>query len=134
MVTVTREDRTMSNAAPANASPRSGRLYTNTILTLMAGFVLAMMLDRGQGSLMSVADAQNHQPAGRSEGDDSGLVSAAEQRKVMIAELRSLGTRMEHMEAVLSKPMSVKVIDMPPVRMQEQADKKDDHKSDKKPQ
>src|SRR4051812_16027585 len=98
MVTVTREDRTMSNAAPANASPRSGRLYTNTLLTLMAGFVRAMMLARGQGSLMSVADAQNRQqPGARSEGDDNGLVSAAEQRKVMIAELRSLGSRMEHM-------------------------------------
>ena len=52
----------MSNAAPANQSPRSGRWYANTLLTLMAGFVIAMMLDRGQGSLMSVADAQKLTP------------------------------------------------------------------------
>jgi hypothetical protein len=125
----------MSNAAPANASRPSGRLYTNTLLTLMAGFVLAMMLDRGQGSLMSVADAQHaSQPA--AGGDDNGLVSAAEQRKVMIAELRSLNSRMEHMEAVLAKPMSVKVIDMPPIQMRDggEKDKKDDRKGDKKAQ
>jgi hypothetical protein len=129
----------MSNT-PANASPRSGRLYANTLLTLMAGFVIAMMLDRGQGSLISVADAQHaQQPATRGgDGDDGGMVSAAEQRKVMIAELRSLNSRMEHMEAVLAKPMSVKVIDMPPIKLQDQPDrgdkdKKDDRKSDKKP-
>lgn len=126
----------MSNAAPSNASGPSGRLYTNTLLTLMAGFVLAMMLDRGQGSLMSVADAQHAQQPATRDGDDGGLVSAAEQRKVMIAELRSLNSRMDHMEAVLSKPMSVKVIDMPPVQLRDggEKDKKDDHKSDKKPQ
>jgi hypothetical protein len=53
----------------------------------------------------------------------------------MIAELRSLNARMEHMEAVLAKPMSVKVIDMPPIRMQDGGEKdKKDSKSDKKPQ
>lgn len=129
----------MSNAAPANASPRSGRLYANTLLTLMAGFVLAMMLDRGQGSLISIADAQHaQQPSSRGGDGDEGMVSAAEQRKVMIAELRSLNSRMEHMEAVLAKPMSVKVIDMPPIKLQDQPDKgdkdkKDDRKNDKKP-
>ena len=85
---------------------------------------------------MSVADAQHAtQPATRDGGDDSGLVSAAEQRKVMIAELRSLNSRMEHMEAVLAKPMSVKVIDMPPIQVQGgEKDKKDDRKADKKVQ
>jgi hypothetical protein len=137
MVTVTQEDPTMSSNAPtSNAPTRSQRMFTNTILTLIAALLLAMMLDRGQGSLIPLAQAQ-HQSQPRSSGgdgggDDEGRVSAAEQRKVIIAELRNLNARMEHMESVLSKPLTVKVTEMPPVQINDKGDKKDDHKADKK--
>jgi hypothetical protein len=141
MLTVTPEDRTMNTPSPAVTRPQ--RLYANTVLTLIACIMLAMMLDRGQGSLISLASAQPRQPQattprGGDDGDESGRVSAAEQRKVMIAELRNLSTRMEHIEAVLNKPLTVKVSEMPPIQFPsdkgDKSDKKDDHKADKKQQ
>lgn len=48
------------------------------------------------------------------EGDDpSGRISAAEQRKEMIQQLRSLATRMERIEASLSRGINVRVTEMP---------------------
>jgi hypothetical protein len=138
MVTVTHEDPTMNtNPAASNTPTRSQRMFTNTILTLIAALLLAMMLDHGQGSLIPLADAQHQtQPRSSGGGDDGeeGRVSAAEQRKVMIAELRNLSARMEHMEAVLSKPLTVKVTEMPPVQISDKGEKKDDRKADKKQQ
>ena len=48
-----------------------------------------------------------------------GLVSAADQRKLMIAELRSISRRMEKLEAQLAKGIDVRVTDMPEVRVQD---------------
>lgn len=48
------------------------------------------------------------------EGDDpSGRISAAEQRKEMIQQLRSLATRMERIEASLARGINVRVTEMP---------------------
>ncbi len=143
---------TPTTTQPAYAGPtRQQRLFTNTILTLIAGLLLAMMLDRGQGSLISQANAQ-HQPvqtvrggsgnsnassnAGSNDepGDEGVRVTAADQRKVIIAELRSLNSRMEHVEAVLSKGLTVKVSEMPPIQFPaDKGDKKPDGKADSKP-
>ena len=59
--------------------------------------------------------AAHAQPAGQAgEGDDSnGRISAADQRKEMIAQLRNLSVRMERMEALLSRGINVKVTQMP---------------------
>src|ERR1051325_664878 len=137
MLRVTQEDQTMSTSpTQTNAPTRRQRMFTNTVLTLIAGLLLAMMLDRGQGSLIPLAEAQHQaQPrTGGDDGDGAERVSAAEQRKVIIAEMRSLNSRRENMEAVLRKPRTVKVTEMPPVQINDKGDKKEDHKSDKKPQ
>jgi hypothetical protein len=117
-----------------NPPSRSQRLYTNVALTVIAGATLAMWLDRSGVSLISTAQAQPRQPqsGGRSSddiGDGNSLMNAAEQRKAMIAELRTLNGRMEHVEAILAKPMPVKVVDMPPIQI---SDKDKGDKSDKK--
>ncbi|MDX9910753.1 MAG: hypothetical protein RBS39_02860 [Phycisphaerales bacterium] len=58
--------------------------------------------------------------------DDSpsggGLVSAADQRKLMIAELRSMSRRLEKLEARIDKGIDVRVTDMPEVRVQQKSD------------
>jgi hypothetical protein len=129
-----------------NGPTRQQRLFTNTILALIAGLLFAMMLDRGQGSLISQANAQhqpvqtvhggssgNHSASNDEPGDATERVTAADQRKVMIAELRSLNSRMEHVEAVLSKGLTVKVSEMPPMQFPaDKGDKKGDSKPDSK--
>jgi len=141
---------TPATVQPAYTGPtRQQRLFTNTILALIAGLLFAMMLDRGQGSLISQANAQ-HQPVQTVRGGSSGgsnsasndepgegteRVTAADQRKVMIAELRSLNARMEHVESVLSKGLTVKVSEMPPMQFPaDKGDKKADSKPDAKKQ
>ncbi len=146
----------MNTTTPTTVQPvytgptRQQRLFTNTILTLIAGLLFAMMFDRGQGSLISQANAQ-HQPVNTVRGGSSGSssssasndepgdaterVTAADQRKVMIAELRSLNARMEHVESVLSKGLTVKVSEMPPMQFPaDKGDKKADSKPDAKKQ
>jgi hypothetical protein len=91
------------------ASDRNQRRTTNILL----GAVLCLM---GYNALsqtgVGTASTAFAQPSG-----EEGLVSAAEQRKVMIAELRSLSSRIERVESVLAKGISVKVTDMPPVKL-----------------
>src|ERR1041384_7677149 len=139
MVTVTTRTRTMNTNTPT----RPQRFYTNVMLTLIAGATLAMWLDHSGLSLISSAQAQPRQQQSGRPGDDIGdgsaLMNAAEQRKAMIAELRTLGSRMEHVEAMLAKPLPVKVVDMPPIQISDKdkadkSDKKDAKSSDKKPQ
>jgi len=65
------------------------------------------------------SNSQNSGNGGRGgdisfEGDDpSGRISAAEQRKEMIQQLRSLATRMERIEASLARGINVRVTEMP---------------------
>jgi hypothetical protein len=122
------------------ATTRSQRLYTNAALTIIAGLLGVIALDRS-GPLVSQANAQQHQPATHGGGDDeadAGRVSAADQRKVIIAELRNLSSRVDHLEGTLSKGISVKVTEMPPIQFPtekgdkaDKSDKKDDRKADK---
>lgn len=64
--------------------------------------------------------AAQAQPAARAaeSGDDpSGRISAAEQRKEMIGLLKGLSTRVERLETTIARGISVKVTDMPAIRM-----------------
>lgn len=88
---------------------RSQRRTTNILLAAIAGLLGFNALHQAGVSPESTAFAQ--------AGGDEGLVSAAEQRKVMISELRNLSSRVERMESTLAKGLTVKVSDMPPVRL-----------------
>ncbi len=102
---------------------RPNRSYTNVMLTVIAGLLGVIAFDRASVDLTSRANAQpveDVQPE-----DPTGRVSAAEQRKVMITELRNISVRLDRVEAALSRGISVKVVDMPPVRMQESSSKGD---------
>ncbi len=124
-----------ATVATQSGPTRSQRLYTNTVLTLVAGLLFAMSLDRGQGSLISQANAQQGAHSGGDDGtDEAGRTNAAEQRKVMIAELRTLSSRMQNLETMLSKGINVKVTEMPPIQINDRSatEKKDDRKATEK--
>jgi hypothetical protein len=87
---------------------RNQRRYTNAALTVIAGLLGLNALSSSDLLAPSAAHAQS--------GED-GLVSAAEQRKVMIAELRNLSSRIERLETTIARGVNVKVTDMPAVRL-----------------
>lgn len=82
--------------------------YTQAVLTVIAGLLGVNVLSQPGALAPAPAFAQS---------GDEGLVSAAEQRKVMIAELRSLSSRIERLEGAVARGVNVKVIDMPAVRL-----------------
>jgi hypothetical protein len=106
------------NATPSDTSrPTFGpRTYTNGVLTVIA--VLLGMAVIGQSSGPRSADAGQDGQVGVVGGqsldeENSGRISAAEQRKAMITELRAMGSRLERIEAALAKGINVKVTSMP---------------------
>lgn len=95
-----------------NSSDRGQRRYTNAALTAIAVLLGVNALNQSGLSPVSSAYAQ--------QGED-GLVSAAEQRKVMISEIRQLSGRIERLESVISRGVNVKVLEMPAVRISDSA-------------
>ncbi|HYF13499.1 MAG TPA: hypothetical protein VD971_00350 [Phycisphaerales bacterium] len=102
-------------AVPANSARRA---FTNGVLTTIAGLLAFNVYTQSsrsggvtgeafaQGSVGVVGEAQP-------SDDAKGLVSAADQRKSMINELRELNARLERMESVMERGLNVKVTSMP---------------------
>lgn len=88
--------------------PESRRLYLNLVLTVIAGLLAVHTLGGGRDGV-AWAQAQQAPPA---PDPGIGLISSGDQR--MLAELRTQNARLEHIEAMLSKGLSVKVTEMPP--------------------
>ncbi|MCE7973806.1 MAG: hypothetical protein DYG92_05675 [Leptolyngbya sp. PLA1] len=100
---------------PTTLRRPSPRLYTNAVLTVIAGVLVLNWL----ATPSDIVGRANAQPADDMEiatDDPSGRISAAEQRKQMIQELRGLSARMERIEATLARGISVKVTDMPAMK------------------
>jgi hypothetical protein len=86
--------------------------YQNACLTVIAVLLGLNLLHRDAAPVIDTpASAQGYQP------EAGGLSNALEQRKVMIAELRALGARLDRIEATLAKGMDVRVKDMPPMKL-----------------
>jgi hypothetical protein len=94
------------------------RPYTNVILTVIAGLLAVVAFDPGRGAPVAISEAQA-QPA-QPDSDENARVSAAEQRKVIIAELRALSSRVERVESTLNRGLSVRVTEMPPLQLPEE--------------
>jgi hypothetical protein len=85
------------------------------------GTVLGTMLS----SQPNTAHAQVGIVGGGSQGNSEGgqgLLSAADQRKTMIDELRATNSRLERIEALLSKGLTVKVSEMPAAKEAKRAE------------
>jgi hypothetical protein len=99
-------------ATTATDERRPRRVYlpiAGVIAACLGGVVL---FNPGQGGLLASAQAQP--AAGQPE---TTMWSAAEQRKEMIAQLRAMNARLERVESMMSKGLSVKVTEMPAIRI-----------------
>jgi hypothetical protein len=86
--------------------------YQNAALTAIA-VLLGLNLVNGNG--VTAPSSASAQPENESVG---GLISASEQRKVMIAELKSISSRLERIDSKLAAGgVAVKVTDMPALKL-----------------
>ena len=96
--------------------PRSR--YLNGVLTVIAGLLALQVLDgaTSPGRLAGAVEAEARAQGG-DQPSEGGLVSAADQRKIMIAELKRLGAKLDAIDARLKAGLAVKVTDMPEIKM-----------------
>ncbi len=92
----------------------ASRLYTNLALTGVAVLLGAIALSgRPLPAVESVAAAQPEAGLYNDGNEPTGMVSAAEQRKIMINELRQISARIERLETAMNKGINVRVKEMP---------------------
>lgn len=111
---------------PGPGVPRGGlamraRSYHNAMLTVIAVLLAVLVVGRfDSGGWGGVTLAQGAaQPRASAEPEESGAaarISAAEQRKTMIAQLREISSRLDRIEAVLRAGLDVRVKEMPPTK------------------
>mgnify|MGYP007080195336 CR=1 FL=1 len=135
----------MLHTAPASSPATSNhalrrRVYAPVLLCIIAALAAGAFLNPGSGPGPFVSQA-SAQPASRGgvvtttagrenaavstntdDEDSTGRVSAAEQRKEIILQLRGISTRLERLESALARGISVKVTDMPAMRATDDAD------------
>lgn len=102
------------DATQTFSSPRRRNLFLN--LAVAANAVLLGVLVLGQGGASPrglEASAMAAPPSVSEEGDPTARISAAEQRKQIIAELQSMNQRMSALDAALKKGINVRVTEMP---------------------
>jgi hypothetical protein len=92
--------------------------YQNAVLTLIAAFLGLGLVERA-GSPALPESAANAQPT--IDPDQGGLSNRLEQGKQMINELHAMNTRLERIESLLSRGLSVKVTEMPPLKLPPEA-------------
>lgn len=92
------------------------RSYSNAALTVIALFLGVLAVDRFT-SAAPAAVAQQRSASQPGEPTEGGMISAQEQRKAMIAELRGMSQRLDRIESTLHKGISVKVTEMPELKL-----------------
>lgn len=111
--------RTAPSDAVSDPTSNARRVYAPIALAVVGGLAALLLLNPEPGlGLLSQAHAQPPVPQPAADGEEtSGRISAAEQRKEIIAQLRSLNARMEHVESMLTRGLNVKVTEMPALRI-----------------
>lgn len=91
---------------------RPRHAYHNLMLTLLVAGVGVLIFDRAPSDsrLLNVSTAMA-QPPEEEAADPSGRVNPAEQRKQIIAELKTLNTKVSQLEATIKK--GIKITEMP---------------------
>lgn len=87
--------------------------YQNAALTAIAVLLAVGLMDRRPGGEFTSLPAAHAQ----SQPDQGGMTNALEQRKIMIAELRSISARLDRIESKLSAGINVKVTSMPAIKV-----------------
>lgn len=93
--------------------------YQNAVLTMIALGLGLMVIGQFSSThtALSTATAGPIKSRTASEPTGGGMVSAAEQRKTMIADLKSMNARLDKIEGLLSRGINVKVTEMPPIQL-----------------
>lgn len=71
-----------------------------------------LVMDRVDGRAVEMRGSAAVASGGQPESA-TGLISAADQRKQIIAELRQISQRLDAVDKRLAKPLQVKVLEMP---------------------
>ena len=88
--------------------------YLNIAVTVLTGVLALNVLGTREPSAMPQAfAAPPSNPTDVGEDTISGRISAAEQRKQIISELKSLNQKLERIDAQVKGGLTVKVTDMP---------------------
>lgn len=90
--------------------------YQNAMLTAIAILLAIGVIDRGTGNAASSL-AQPSAASAQPQPTEGGLTNRLEQNKQIIAELRTLSSKLDRIESKLSSGISVKVTDMPPMKL-----------------
>lgn len=93
------------------------RAYLNTVLTVIAALLALHLVAGGGGNAMwfdSEAQARQDGPA--------MPFNAAEQRKLIIAQLEQMNRRLQAIERRMERPVDVKVIEMPAIHIEGKGD------------
>ena len=97
--------------------------YTNVVLTVIAVCLGLLVVDRFSEAPEAEAQVQTHsgsqQAADPKEepGRGAGLISAADQRKQMIAELKKLSAKVDALDKSVQAGLTVKVSEMPEITL-----------------
>jgi hypothetical protein len=102
----------MPASRTTTTNTNSDRRYLKVILTANAVLLGVLALNGAGLSLTSVSRAEHEQPRSN-EADEGGRVSAAEQRKTMIAQLATLTQKVERLESLMARGVPVRVMEMP---------------------
>jgi len=105
----------MNNAHPvASGNPRPRAGYLNLVLTANAVLLGFLLAGQARPQAATALGLQSTAVAGPPEETDlNARVSAAEQRKDMIAELRTMNQRIAGLEGKFKGALPVKVVEMP---------------------
>lgn len=94
--------------------------YQNAVLTAIAGLMAIGLLDR-QGAEPSITSPSAAMAQAQPGVEPGGFTNALEQRKLIIAELRQLNSKLDRLDARLSAGLNVKVTDMPALKIPPEA-------------
>ena len=98
----------------AKTNDATGRRTTNMLLAAIAVLLGVQAVDRAFDPAVPLTSVAN----AASEPETTGLISAGEQRKRMLVELKSMRTQIQQLEQRLAKGLTVKVSEMPPIRVE----------------
>lgn len=99
---------------------RSGK-YSNGVTTVLVALLGLMVVERvttgPSGGVVASLTTPRAAQAGPDDEPSAGLVSAADQRKLMLAELKRLSAQLDRLESRLASGINVKVTDMPAIKL-----------------
>lgn len=104
----------MSMTTAHTGAPRSRGGYLNIVLTANAVLLGLLLFNQARPSAPSPVDLGSTALAGPPEETElNARVSAADQRKDIIAELRSINQRLTSLDSKFKGAVPVKVVEMP---------------------